>query len=64
MPHGLHIRLPKNFVLEERLERYAGAIEPNPYAWCGMWAGMRSGGLAGLSRGSPRPGLRARVVYR
>lgn len=38
MPHGLHIRLPKNFVLEERLERYAGAIEPNPYAWCGMWA--------------------------
>lgn len=38
MPHGLHIRLPKNFVLEERLERYAAAIEPNPYAWRGMWA--------------------------
>ena len=38
MPHGLHIRLPKNFVLEERLERYADAIEPNPYAWRGMWA--------------------------
>ena len=38
MPHGLHIRLPKNFVLEERLERYSAAIETNPYAWCGMWA--------------------------
>ena len=36
--HGLHIRLPKNFVLEERLERYADAIEPNPYAWRGVWA--------------------------
>ena len=27
MPHALHARLPKNFVLEERLERYADAIE-------------------------------------
>lgn len=36
--HGLHIRLPKNFVLEERLERYAAAIEPNPYGWRGLWA--------------------------
>ena len=36
--HGLHIRLPKNFVLEERLERYAAAIEPNPFGWRGLWA--------------------------
>ena len=35
---GLHIRLPKNFVLEERLERYADAMETNPYAWRGKWA--------------------------
>ena len=30
MPHGLHARLPKNFVLEERIERYADAIELVP----------------------------------
>lgn len=36
--HGLHARLPKNFVLEERLERYRDAIEPDPYAWRGRWA--------------------------
>ncbi len=38
MPHGLHIRLPKNFVLEERLERYSAVIETNPYGWAGRWA--------------------------
>lgn len=36
--HELHARLPKNFVLEERLERYSDAIEANPYQWKGMWA--------------------------
>ena len=37
MPHGMHARLPKNFVLEERLERYARAIELAPAAWRGRW---------------------------
>jgi len=36
--HGIHARVSKNFVLEERLERYADAIEPNPYLWAGRWA--------------------------
>ena len=38
MPHGLHARLPKNCVLEERLERYASVIEPAPERWRGEWA--------------------------
>lgn len=36
--HALHARLPKNFVLEDRLERYADAIEPAPARWAGRWA--------------------------
>ncbi len=36
--HGMHARLPKNFVLEERLERYAGAIELEPAHLAGQWA--------------------------
>ena len=36
--HGMHARLPKNFVLEERLERYADAIELEPTRWAGRWA--------------------------
>lgn len=36
--HGLHARLPKNFVLEERLERYGSVIEPDPAHWRGQWA--------------------------
>lgn len=36
--HGMHARLPKNFVLEERLERYADAIELRPAAYAGCWA--------------------------
>lgn len=36
--HGLHARIPKSFVLEERLERYASAIEPAPERWRGRWA--------------------------
>ena len=33
-----HIRTPKNFVLEERLERYARAIETHPEHLAGHWA--------------------------
>lgn len=36
--HGMHARLPKNFVLEERLERYAPVIELQPRRYAGMWA--------------------------
>lgn len=36
--HGMHARLPKNFVLEERLERYAPVIELEPTRYAGMWA--------------------------
>lgn len=36
--HGMHARLPKNFVLEERIERYAAAIELEPRHWAGRWA--------------------------
>lgn len=32
-----HIRTPKNFVLEDRLERYAAAIEQRPETYCGRW---------------------------
>lgn len=38
MPHALHARLPKNFVLEERLQRYGRVIELDPAAWRGRWA--------------------------
>jgi tRNA (guanine-N7-)-methyltransferase len=34
----MHARLPKNFVLEERLERYADAIELYPERYAGRWA--------------------------
>ena len=37
MPHALHARLPKNFVLEERLERYGRAIELRPESLRGRW---------------------------
>lgn len=36
--HGMHTRLPKHFVLEERLERYANAIETNPRDLRGHWS--------------------------
>ena len=32
-----HIRTPKNFVLEDRLERYAAAIEQRPEIYRGCW---------------------------
>ncbi|MBQ9316445.1 MAG: methyltransferase [Atopobiaceae bacterium] len=35
--HGMHARLPKNFVLEERLERYAPVIELTPTHYAGLW---------------------------
>lgn len=37
MPHALHARLPKNFVLEERLERYGSVIELRPESLRGRW---------------------------
>ena len=36
--HGMHARLPKNFVLEERIEKYGRLIEADPYSWKGQWA--------------------------
>lgn len=36
--HGMHARLPKNFVLEERLARYSSAIEYEPRRLAGSWA--------------------------
>lgn len=36
--HGMHARLPKHFILEERLERYADVIELQPATWRGNWA--------------------------
>lgn len=36
--HGMHARLPRNFVLEERLEKYADAIELEPERLRGSWA--------------------------
>ena len=34
---AVHVRTPKNFVLEERLERYADAIETSPENYAGHW---------------------------
>ena len=34
---AVHVRTPKNFVLEERLERYADAIEVAPETYAGHW---------------------------
>ena len=34
----MHARKPKHFVLEERLERYADAIEAQPASYAGRWA--------------------------
>ena len=36
--HGMHARLPRHFVLEERLERYADVIELEPACLAGHWA--------------------------
>lgn len=37
-----HMRKPKNFVLEDRLERYARAIESHPAHYRGRWADATS----------------------
>ncbi|WP_455139169.1 tRNA (guanine(46)-N(7))-methyltransferase TrmB [Thermophilibacter sp.] len=55
MPHALHARLPKNFVLEERLERYGRAIELEPERLRGCWAeacwpGIGTSATAGAGR--------------
>lgn len=34
---AIHVRTPKNFVLEERLERYSRAIETAPERYAGHW---------------------------
>ena len=34
---AVHVRTPKNFVLEERLDRYADAIETSPESYAGYW---------------------------
>ena len=36
--HGMHARLPKNFVLEERLDRYGQVIELQPARYAGSWS--------------------------
>ena len=38
MGNKMHARMPKHFVLEERLERYGRAIEADPAHWRGRWA--------------------------
>jgi len=53
--HGMHARLPKNFVLEERIEKYADAIELRPANLAGRWA------EACLPLGSERPFHEVRV---
>lgn len=53
--HALHARLPKNFVLEERLERYADAIELEPGRLRGRWAEACWPGIGNDEAGAPRP---------
>lgn len=36
--HGMHARLPKNFVLEERIEKFSDVIELEPRSYAGRWA--------------------------
>ncbi|MBM6775167.1 tRNA (guanine(46)-N(7))-methyltransferase TrmB [Olsenella profusa] len=50
--HALHARLPKNFVLEERLEHYRDAIELDPASWRGRWAEGCWPGIGALPAGS------------
>lgn len=50
--HAMHARLPKHFVLEERLERYADAIEVQPQSYRGNWAEA----CWPLASGANRPG--------
>ncbi len=40
-------RTPKNFVLDERLERYRDAIEYEPARWAGRWAAAAAPSIGG-----------------
>ena len=64
----MHARMPKHFVLEERLERYADTIEVRPGAYAGRWAEAcwplggadtatdgTAGGSAGSASGADAP---------
>lgn len=51
--HGMHTRVPKHFVLEERLERYADAIETSPRSYRGRWAEACHPLEPGLKPGQP-----------
>lgn len=53
--HALHARLPKNFVLEERLERYADAIELEPARLRGRWAEACWPGIGADGTAAPGP---------
>lgn len=61
---ALHARLPKNFVLEERLERYANAIEVEPSRYVGHWAEacFPLRGTGGVIEGKGTPPNRYREV--
>lgn len=49
----MHARMPRNFVLEERIERYADAIELEPAAYRGRWAAAcAAAGSAPFARAS------------
>lgn len=52
--HALHARLPKNFVLEERLERYRDVIELAPEHWRGRWAEACWPGIGAAGPDVPR----------
>lgn len=58
-----HIRTPRNFVLEERLERYADAIEEHPEAYRGRWAEacwpLAVAGPGSAARGGEAPDAQA-----
>ena len=49
-----HIRTPKNFVLEERLERYASAIEQQPETFAGSWSTACFPSMAGTAPAAVR----------
>ena len=63
---GMRARQPKNFVLEERLERYADAIELQPVRLAGRWAEacwpLGGGILAGDTQQADATGRFERVV--
>ncbi len=50
----MHGRKPKHFDLEERLGRYASAIEPDPARWAGRWAVACYPGIGAVGTGPGR----------